>query len=191
MGHGNRGGRGTCLVGRGRDAHEDVVEPPVVVALELDDLPPAGVGAGEAERRLHRLAPRGREAHQLRAGHDLGEAPGEGELELMLAGEELSHRQRAGHRFQHRRRRVAEDRGAVGERVVDVDVTVDVGEARARSSRVEQGHRALPVAGVAEVAADPAPEVLLRLLVERCGIRVVHRRLLSFLPCSGLRQEAE
>ena len=59
----------------------------MVVALELDDLPPPGVGAGEAERRLHRLAPRGGEAHQLRAGHDLREAPGELELQLMLAGE--------------------------------------------------------------------------------------------------------
>ncbi len=88
---------------------QHVVEPAVIVALELDDDLAARGRAGEAERSLHDLRARGGEAHALGAGHHRADPARRLGLDVGLAGiEDAALHLRLGC-GDHARRVVAED----------------------------------------------------------------------------------
>ena len=149
-----------CPGDRPRD--ENVVEPAVVVALELHDLAPPGLGPGQPDGGLVGFRARGGEANQLGAGHQLAHPLRQFDLHLVLAGIELTQRQTVGHRLQDRFRRVPQDDGSVGQGVVDEAVAVDIDQPGALAALVEDRDRAFAVAAVAKVAADAAGQVALR-----------------------------
>src|SRR6185437_14631741 len=71
-------------VERRRGAPQDVVEPAVIVTLELEDDRAAGGGAGQPDRCLHRLRAGAGEADAFGARHDRAEQLGRLELDLGL-----------------------------------------------------------------------------------------------------------
>ncbi len=137
----------------GRRRPQDVVEPAVVMALELQDDAPARRGAGEADRRLHHLGTRGAEADALGAGHDLADEPRRLRLDFALPGEENAPIDLPVDRGADRRRAVPEDHRAHAEVIVDQPVAVGVEEIGAFPALEDEGRRR---DAEAEIAVDAA-----------------------------------
>ena len=121
-------------LGAGRDRVDvvrpvDRVLPAVVVPLEPDDQPAAGVGAGEPDGGADHLAAGVGEAHHLDAGDGVDDLGGGLHLQLVgqpRAGPELG--DGPGHRLGDDGVAVPEDHRAEAEQVIDVGVAVDVGD---------------------------------------------------------------
>jgi hypothetical protein len=126
--------------------------------------PAAGEGAGQPHRHEHGLGAGRGEAHDFRAGQQPAEPLGQLGFARMLGGVDLAVGQGAGHRFDDRLGRVAQDRGPIAQHVVDMNVAIDIVEPRALAAGEEQRHRR---AGIAHVAADAAGQMPFRPFVER------------------------
>ena len=137
---GHAGGGGDADRRRARaGGHQEGVGVAVVAARELDQLPPAGGGAGEAQRRHRRLGPRVDQAHHLdrrqRGGDPLAEldlgdgrgAEGGAAAERPLDGRD------------DRRMAVPEDVRAVAADVVEVAAAVLPLEPRPAAARTKTG----------------------------------------------------
>ena len=145
---------GASDIGRaGRDAPHHVVEPAVIVALELHDRGPPGRRARQPDRGLHHLGPRAVEAHLLGAGHQRVDEAGGLVLDLGLGGEEQPVLELPAHRVDHRRRIVAEDHRPHAEVVVDQPVAIDVEQVGALPALDDERRRR---DAEAEIAVDPA-----------------------------------
>ena len=124
---------------------EEVVVPPVVVALELDELRPAGVAARQAQRGHRRLGSGVREPHALGAPNHVLQQLRDLNLDLGGRGEQRPRGGGLGNRRHHFRMRMTERQRAVGNHPVDVLVAVGVPDPRAAGPLDEQ--RILAVVG--------------------------------------------
>ncbi len=152
------------LVQRRPRADVGLVAPAVIVALELQDLVAAGEGTGQPHCHQHGLGAGRGEAHNFGAGQQPAEPFGELGLARMLGGIDLAVGQGAGHRLDDRLGRMAQDRGAIAQDIVDMDVAIDVVEPCPLAAGEEQRNGR---AGIAHVAADAAGQVPFRPFVER------------------------
>jgi hypothetical protein len=180
---------GPGFVQAGFGADEDIVEPTVILPLELHELGPAGIASRQADRRVNRFRARNREANELRARDDSLEALRQFDLAPVLAGDGLAGAERGRDRPDHRRCRVPQDRRAIAQHEVDKDVAVDVVQTRPLAPLEEQRRR-LAIAHIAVHASGHAPHGL---LVESRGFleRQHHFTLarpyaLNSMPYSGL-----
>jgi hypothetical protein len=121
------GGQGLDRIGRLRPvAHEHVVEPAMVVPLELHEERPAREGPREPQRRLHRLGAGVRKDHPLEPRHHARHQFGQLDLAAVLGAESEAAGELVGDRRDHGRVCVAEDKRPPGERVVEQSVAVGV-----------------------------------------------------------------
>ena len=135
------GQRHDRLVGLGPVADEHVVEPAVVVPLELHEQRPAGEGSGESQRGLHRLGARVGEDDPLDAGEHGAHELGQFDLPAVLGAEGKAPGELIGHGRDHRGMGIAEDQRPPGERVVEEPVAVGVEIVRALAPLEKQWRR--------------------------------------------------
>ena len=153
-----RGRIGRAPLGRpGMARPVDRVRPAVVVALEAEDLLPAGERAGEPDRVLHALRAGVAEPQQVDRRHPLGH--GRRGLALEIVGEREERAalaQRLGDRVDDGGRAVAQDQRALAHHVVDEVVAVLVGDVRALAAAHEDGHGQVAGTVRAGAGADTA-----------------------------------
>src|SRR5262249_25261764 len=130
-------------------ADQGVVEPAMILALELHISLPPGMGAGKADRGMGGFRARDREAHALAARLYLLDPLGQADLPLMLPGDALPVGERGGDSPDHGGRGMAEHGRSVAEDVVDQDVAVDVVEPWPLAAAEEQRRRRLAIAHIA------------------------------------------
>jgi hypothetical protein len=109
------------------DIHGDIIVPTVVAALELDDLFPPGIGAGQTEGMVGRLRATAAEGHLIGAGDRVYEQLGHLDLQLQHAGtDEIEVFSRLRNRGSDGGRAMTENIGAEGAVIVGVAVAVRV-----------------------------------------------------------------
>ena len=115
---------------RRRRRPQDVVEPPVVMPLELDDHAPPGMRPRQPQRALHRLAARRAESHQIGARHHFAKQPRRLRLRpgLPAIQQPLLHLRRR--RLDHIARRMTQDHRPQTEVIIDQPVAIGIEQIR-------------------------------------------------------------
>jgi hypothetical protein len=112
------------------------------MAFELDDLGPTGAGSCHPDRRLHHLGATQTESDKFCRLDAAAQLLRELKLQNVLTREQLPHGERAGDFIHDNRWRMTQDIWSHTERIVQIDIAVDVGEMRPVPTRKAQGYAA-------------------------------------------------
>jgi len=120
----------------------------VIAALQDHVIVLAGVCARQSQPRHHRLRAGIRKAHEFGGRHHLGDAFGHLQLALRRQREDAAHVHPLARRRIDAFVRVSQDRGPIAHAVVDVDVVVEIDDARTLAALHVDGPLLAPVAEI-------------------------------------------
>jgi len=142
------------------------IEKPVIGALDQQIAVAPGMGAGQPQGGHHRLGARVGKAHQIDAGHHLGDAVGNDQLAFGREREDAADLDPPARRRIDPVVAVAKDRRPVAKPVIDIAVAVDVPDPPALAMA---GIDRAVVAPVAEGRGNAERQTLQRLLILGIG----------------------
>src|SRR5262249_53366120 len=144
---------------------EDIVEPAVIVTLELNDLRASGIRARQAHGGLNDLGTGRSKSYALGARHGRADQLCQDLLRLMLATVQLSECEGFPDPLNHPRGSMPEDSGTHSQRVIQVATPIHAVQPGTEAARVEQRRGTAQ----SEIAADSAREIMDGLILKRSG----------------------